>query len=280
MNRRKRKNQKRMMYFIVFVVLFSGVSLFFSRNSSGIESMIRDSVAVVEYYTIKKPIEVVSTIFSEYREMKDVFIENERLKSRIDEYASLAAQNELLQKELDTIKTLTGIDYLPTDYVVEYAVVNSRSVSAWNSELTIGLGSMSGISNDMAVITEKGMIGFISDVTELTSTVTLLCAEKQNSKLPVRIESGNDVIYGLLENYNTDSGTYQIMLLNAVTSIEEDAKVYTSGLGGDGKTPAGIFIGTAKELNIKTDGSSQNLIVKPAATFDDLRYVAIVKRVN
>lgn len=280
MDKRRQKNKRRMMYFIVFVVIFSGFSLFFSRNSSKIESMIRDSVAVVEYYTVKKPIEVVSTIFSDYNEMKNVFIENERLRMRIDEYANVAATNELLQKEITALKELTKIDYLPMEYEVEYATVISRLTTSWNSELILGLGSMGGVSKDMAVIGIDGMLGYISDVTELTSTVTLLTSEKQTNKLPVRIENGDDVIYGLLENFNVKNGTYQVMLLDTVTTIVEDAKVFTSGLGGDGKTPAGIFIGTAYELNITTDGSSQNLMVKPAASFEDLRYVSIVKRVN
>lgn len=279
-NNRKQKKQKRMMIFIVSVVIFSGLSLFVGRNSSNIESMIRDSVAVIEYYTIKRPIEVVSTLFSEYRAMKDVYDENERLRLRIDEYIAVAAQNELLQKEINALKDLTSIDYLPTEYEVEYAAVNSRSSTSWTSEISINLGSFAGVQEDMAVISEQGMLGYISSVTELTSTVTLLCAEKQSTKIPVRIESGNDVFYGLLEQYNVENQTYEVMLLDNVTALEPDAKVFTSGLGGDGKTPAGIYIGLAVELYSRSNDASTSLRVEPAVSFDDLRYVSIVKRVN
>lgn len=279
-SKRNRKKQKRMLIFIVSVVLFSGVSLVVGRNSSNIEKMIRDSVAVIEYYTVKKPMEMISTIFKEYREMKDVYIENERLRLRIDEYVSVAAQNEILQKEIDALKELTKIDYLPTEYEIEYAAVSSRSPTSWDSMLTINLGSLSGVEEDMAVVTEEGMIGYISSVTELTSTVTLLCAENQPTKIPVRIESGSDVYYGLLDYYNVDLNSYEIMLLDVVGQIEDDAKVFTSGLGGDDKTPAGIYLGTAKELYTRSNDASMSLRATPAASFDDLRYVSIVKRVN
>ena len=42
----------------------------FSRTQWGIERMISDSIAVVEYYVIKKPIEFVSNLFNEYNELK------------------------------------------------------------------------------------------------------------------------------------------------------------------------------------------------------------------
>ena len=41
--------------------------------------MISDSVAVVEYYVIKKPIEFISNLFNEYNELKDVYDENKIL---------------------------------------------------------------------------------------------------------------------------------------------------------------------------------------------------------
>ena len=49
--------------------------------------MISDTVAVVEYYVIKKPIEFISNLFNEYNELKDVYDENKILREQLAAYA-------------------------------------------------------------------------------------------------------------------------------------------------------------------------------------------------
>ena len=71
-----------------------------------------------------------------------------------------------------------------------------------------------------------------------------------------------------------------ITLLSGIDKLEKNAKVYTSGLGGDGKCPKGIYIGKAKKLVTQSDGTTMTLTVKTAAQFKDLSYVSVVKKVN
>ena len=68
--------------------------------------------------------------------------------------------------------------------------------------------------------------------------------------------------------------------MSDVDKLEDNAKVITSGLGGDQKAPKGIYIGTAEVIDVSNDGTTKTLKVKPAEDFSDLSYVSVVFRGN
>lgn len=279
-DRQKKKSQRRIIIFTVVMLVFSLVSLLISRSPSSIESILKDTVANIEYYLVKTPIQYVSGLFSEFNELKDVYKENELLKQQLDKYAREAAINETLSLELEQMKEITKIDFLPTDYNVRYAKVISRDVESWTNEITIDLGETSGIKEGMAVISAKGMIGTVTKTDKISSTVSLLSAENPHSQLPVMIMSGNQEYYGLLNRYDTQTQTYRITLLSDVEKLDKDARVVTSGLGGVGKSPKGILVGTVSSFTPKSEATESVCQVKPSANFDSVNYVAVVQRVN
>lgn len=277
-NRKKQKNRRIMIVIIVVLITFSAISLIIGRTSTGIENMLRDSIAVVEYYVVKKPIEFVSGVFEEFTSLKDVYKENAILKKQLENYTNVAANNAILKEEIDKIKEITEMQTIPSDYGVKLTYVASRPVESWNSEITIGMGSLGGVEKDMVIISSKGMVGIVIATTEVNATVSLLTSEKFVNQLPVKIINGEQTVYGLLNKYDVKTGTYEVTLLTEVEKLEKDAKVYTSGLGGDGKSPAGIEVGTAKEISIMSDGTSTRMYVTPSADFNDLGYLAVVQK--
>ena len=172
------------------------------------------------------------------------------------------------------------MDYLPNDYKTKAASVQIRDQTNWNDEITIDAGSLNNVQEGMAVCDSKGMIGVVSHVTEISSTVLLLTSENPSNQIPVMIINGDQTIYGLLKNYEVNKKVLNITLLSGIDKLEKNAKVYTSGLGGDGKCPKGIYIGKAKKLVTQSDGTTMTLTVKMAAQFKDLSYVSVVKKVN
>ena len=271
-NRKKQRNRRIILIITVAIIVFSSISLIFSRTQWGIERMISDSIAVVEYYVIKKPIEFVSNLFNEYNELKDVYNENKILRAKLAAYASVEVNTDVLSNEIEDLKKITKLDHLPT--------VIARDASSWTNEITIDLGSMAGVSKDMVVVASKGMVGKVTSVTEVSATVQLLTTEKPISDLPVQIINGDQNIYGLLKRYDVESKCYEVTLLSNIDKLEDNAKVITSGLGGDQKAPKGIYIGTFEGLDSSRDGTTKTLKVKPAEDFSDLSYVSVVFRGN
>lgn len=274
-NRKKQRNKRIVLIITVAIVVFSTISLVFSRTQGGLERMVSDSIAAIEYYVVKKPVEFVSNLFSEYNELKDVYKENKILKAKLSSYASVEVNTDVLSKEIDELKKMLNIEYLPTDYNVKTTSF-VRESDDWNNEITIDLGSLAGVSKDMVVISSKGMIGKVTSVTEVTARVQLLTAENPTSALPIQVINGDQNVYGLLNRYDIESRCFEITLFSDVEKFEDNAKVITSGLGG--KAPKGIYIGTVESSIVSEDGTSKTIRVKPAADFNNLSYVAVVFR--
>ena len=279
-NRRKRRNKKIMIGVIVGVIFLSVIGFFVGRKQSHLEKTLSNSISIIEYYIVKKPLSFIGDIFNEYNDLKDVYDENKKLKTKLDSYANVEAENEILTTEIDKLKKITEIDYLPSDYQTKVATVQIRDQTNWNDEITIDLGSMNDIQEGMVVCDSKGMVGVVSKVTEISSTVSLITSENPSNQIPVMVVNGDQVVYGLLENYRVNSQKLNITLLSNIDKLEKGAKVYTSGLGGDGKSPKGIYIGKAKKLVTQTDGTTTTLMVTPAANMEDLSYVSVIKKVN
>ena len=279
-NRRKRRNKKIMIGVIVGVIFLSVIGFFVGRKQSRLEKTLSNSISMIEYYIVKKPLSFIGDIFNEYNDLKDVYDENKKLKTKLDSYANVEAENEILTTEIDKLKKITEIDYLPSDYQTKVATVQIRDQTNWNDEISIDLGSMNDIQEGMVVCDSKGMIGVVSKVTEISSTVSLITSENPSNQIPVMVVNGDQIVYGLLENYSVNSQKLNITLLSNIDKLEKGAKVYTSGLGGDGKSPKGIYIGKAKKLVTQTDGTTTTLTVTPAANMEDLSYVSVIKKVN
>ena len=279
-NRRKRRNKKIMIGVIVGVIFLSVIGFFVGRKQSRLEKTLSNSISMIEYYIVKKPLSFIGDIFNEYNDLKDVYDENKKLKTKLDSYANVEAENEILTTEIDKLNKITEIDYLPSDYQTKVATVQIRDQTNWNDEITIDLGSMNDIQEGMVVCDSKGMVGVVSKVTEISSTVSLITSENPSNQIPVMVVNGDQVVYGLLENYRVNSQKLNITLLSNIDKLEKGAKIYTSGLGGDGKSPKGIYIGKAKKLVTQTDGTTTTLMVTPAANMEDLSYVSVIKKVN
>lgn len=278
-NKRNKRN-KRIIIVTLVLVVFSVLTLVTSRSASGIETMFKDTIANIEYYIIKAPVQYVSSLFNEYTDMKDVYEENAKLKQQLENLARESAMNEVLTSEINQLKELTEMNYLPTDYRVKYTKVIARDAESWNNEVIIDLGNLSGIKEGMAVISSKGMIGTITNVSEISSTVSLLSTENTKSQLPVMIISGDQEYYGLLNRYDLSTKSYRVTLLSDVEKLEKGAKVVTSGLGGSGKSPKGILLGTVEDFTVGDDATESICMVKPSADYNTLNYVAVVQRVN
>ncbi len=280
MNKNKKFKRSTLFLGIVVTLILSVIAIVATPMRTTFENIFRDSIATVEYYVIKKPIELISGVFTGYSDMQKVYEENEILKNQLDTYEDVVARNELLQQEINDLKLLMEMTHLRTDYEVDYAPITSRSLSGWDNEVSIAYGSNNGAKIGMAVVDDTGMLGIISETTELSSTVLLLTQEHPVNKVPVQVNNGEQIVYGLLEGYNVEEQSYIITLFGSIDTLVEQPFVYTSGLGGPGQAPAGIYIGEATDLHIQADGTSIQLYVQPAADFTDIRHVAIVTTVN
>ena len=105
-NRRKKRNKRIIIGVFVVVILVSVIGFFVGRKQSRLEKTLSNSISMIEYYIIKKPISFVNDIFNEYNDLKDVYDENRILKEKLDSYVNIESENEVLQSEIKKIKEI------------------------------------------------------------------------------------------------------------------------------------------------------------------------------
>ena len=67
---------------------------------------------------------------------------------------------------------------------------------------------------------EYGIIGKVIDVTDTSSTVSLLSANNENSKVAIRIAvAPGEFVFGILESYDDDTGLFNVNLLESSDKI-------------------------------------------------------------
>lgn len=179
-----------------------------------------------------------------------------------------------LKKEIASLKALVGVKTVLSDYENINATVIGRNRNYWFNTITIDKGTADGITLDMAVIDGKGLIGKISYVSKNMSEIKLLTTSDVNNKTSVMIVSGEEKIYGIIDQYN--EGYLEVTLTSKNEQIKEGLQVTTTGMGGI--YPSGILIG--ETMGIKTSKYDVGLIVlvKPTGEFNHLKYVSVLKR--
>lgn len=278
----KRKNEifrkKIIGAIVVFIVVFSFFGLVFGRKNTPFEQVIKETFQSIEYYCIKRPIQFVNDLREECVQMHQVYEENKKLRSALDDYAIVSSQNEALKKENNDLKEAAGLQSIPTDYKEKVATVISRDVESWNNKLVINMGSQSGITEGMVALGNNGMVGKVTSVSVLTSTVTLLTSENTSTQVPIMVKkkgTDNDYAYGMLRSYDVESKCFVVDMLESC-EIEIGESILTSGLGGN--SPRGIIVGYVQNSTILEDQVLPQLSVEPASHFDDLNYVTILQR--
>lgn len=245
------------------------------RDLSKPEQILKDSIIFVENIVLY-PFRYVSDKFVELYQLKDVYKENQILKSNLDRYDLLYTQNNELKKEIQALKEELEIDYMLSEYKYLNASVINRNLGYWYDTLTINKGNRDGVEKDMAVITSKGLIGKITKTTSFNSEVKLITSSNSNNKISVIIDSEERELYGILTGYDEDKNQLIIEGISDNAEIKNDTIVYTSGLND--LFPSGLIIGKVSNVEKDNYGLSRNIYVTPSNDISDIKVVSVLKR--
>ena len=210
-----------------------------------------------------------------YKKMSDnekIMLENIELKSQIAELTKQLVEHQSVLKENEFYKKYLDIKDQNPDYVLEPANLISRNAEDPYGSFLINKGSLNGVEVNDPVITELGLVGYISEVNPSYSKVAT-------------VMDGNIKIGGI------DKRTDDVGIVSGELSLAEKGKtkmvniLRSSGVAsgdfivtaGGGVFPEGIIIGTVDSIhNAKVD-TSLYAIVSPAVDFKELREVMVIK---
>lgn len=195
------------------------------------QSIVNDSVAMVDK-TISAPVRWVRNGVDSVHNLFSTYAENERLKEKIDSYDDVSQQNKNYEREIEALKKELELNQTLTSYEKVTANVITRSPDSWQDMLIVDKGSKDGIEANMAVMSQKGLIGRVIEVNTASSKIELLSSSNESSNhFPVRVSSANGEAFGLLKNYDEKLHALVVTQLTGDTDIKEGDVVQTSGLG-------------------------------------------------
>ena len=239
------------------------------------EKTIKDSVTFVEKI-LYAPIGFVKEKIEMFSETKDLYKKYTKLKEKVEKTDLYYAQIEELQKEVTELKSTLELNSTLSEYSYVNATVVNRNVGYWYNTFVIDKGSKNGVKEGDAVITNKGLIGKIINVSNFSSTVKLLTSDEISNKISIKISSDDDNHYGLLIGYDVNNNTYKIEGITNSDQIDEGDMVTTTGLTD--YFPSGILIGYVSKV-IKDEYDLNSIIeVTPSVNFNNVSIVTILNR--
>ena len=278
MRRRNIKTKHILITIIIIIIVILAIFSFTlkeDRQLNKFESLIKDTTTSISK-VISYPFNWIFNKIDDYKELVNIREKYQELLPQVDRIDSLNAENIELRKQLEAMKEELSIDYTINDYEFLNATVISRNISYWYNTITIDKGTYNGVEVDMVVVNSDGLIGKVVSTTTFTSDVKLLTTSDTNNKISIAISSNNKKLYGLIKDYNYKNNYLEVEGISNTESVSVGDYVYTSGLGG--VFPSGILIGKVSEITTDEYDLAKIINVTLVADFDDINYVAILKR--
>lgn len=273
----KRKSLFVILIGIILLVSLVGYSFTKKDDLSTAEKFILDSVGWLQNITFQ-PITFVTNFFGNIDDIKQTYEENKILRNKLVEYKTLVYEVQELKKENESLRQIIDLIDSPRDYDAILATVIARSPERWFEQIIINQGSLHGIEKNMAVITGEGLIGQVSSVSNLTSTVQLISNFDQLNRISAYVpRSKGDNVFGLVEGYDHKREMLIFRIIDeSGAKVKEDEIVVSSSLGG--YFPSGLMIGTIKEVTPDQYGLTKIAYVEPAANLKEINEVIVVNR--
>ena len=276
----KKKNNK-FKKIIIIIVLFAfllGISSYTiddNKDLNFFEKTIKDTTTFIQkiFYA---PIKFVSNELEVFNEKKDLYKKYSKLKDKVEKTDLYYAQIEELQKEVTELKSILDLNATLSEYTYINATVVNRNIGYWYNNLTIDKGSKNGVKKGDAVITNSGLIGKITSVSNFSSTVKLLTSDEISNKISIKIKSNKEYLYGLLIGYDKEYNVYKIEGITNSDKIKEGDLVTTTGLTD--YFPSGIIIGKVSKI-VKDEYDLDSIVeVNPSVNFEDISIVTVLNR--
>ncbi|MDA9067492.1 rod shape-determining protein MreC [Flavobacteriaceae bacterium] len=183
----------------------------------------------------------------------------------ISSYLNLKNENKSLNEENTELKKIIYNYSKETIDGVKYEVFNSKviknSYSLNNNYLTINIGNIDSISEDMGVVSNKGIIGITDRVSKNYSRVISVLNTKLN--LNAKLKKSNH--FGILNWNGLNYSTVQLIDLPKQTKINIGDTIITGG--NSFIFPEGVLIGNVSSFKLD---DTQNYIEAEISLFNDM----------
>lgn len=204
-------------------------------------------------------------------DVQNLRTENEQLKQSNKELEEKLRELEIVRSENEMLREYANLTEKYSEYSTIPAYIISRDVSNFSNNIVINAGSKDGVMPNMAVISEKGLVGYVVSTTDTTSKVQTIVDTATNVSASVTTTRDSIICKGILDSSTTLKATY--IPIDATLTVGDN--VETSGMGGI--YPRGITIGKIKEIINTKNIADRYAIIETAVDFSKIETVLVIK---
>ncbi len=212
-----------------------------------------------------------------FKDVQQLQEEKEALEEQVNE---LTEQNNLLlqdQDKLERLEELFALDAEYSEYDKVAASVISKDPGNWYSTFTIDRGSDDGITVDMNVIADGGLVGIVTETGAHWATVRSIIDDSSNVSAMASSTLDTCLVTGDLTLM--EEGKLQfIQLYDRDDVVSVGDKIVTSNISE--KFLKGILIGYISELSLDANNLTKSGYLVPAVDFAHLQEVLVIKKVK
>ena len=213
----------------------------------------------------------VEDFISAYKDGNELMLENAELEAEVNELREQLSDYQQTQAENEFYKKYLKIAENHPDFKFTAATLISRDNDDPYQSFVINKGSLNGVSAYDPVITDAGLVGFVSQVGLTTSKVTTILSP--------------ELSIGALDSRTNDSGVVSgnlEMARNGKTKFYNLARSCNVAIGdyvatsGEGIFPKGLLIGKIEAIGTDKYNTSIYATVTPFANIEELRQVMVI----
>lgn len=205
-------------------------------------------------------------------EIRNLHSQNKQLREEVE---LLRAQNLTASEfasENQRLRALLGYKQVATQFDLVAASVIGREAETWSSVVVVNRGTLDGVADNMAVVTEMGLVGHVIEAGLNSSKVQLILDPR--SSVGTLIQRPESRVAGIVEGYINNPHEPRMVNIPKNSDVQINDMVVTSGFGG--VYPKGIVVGKIKEIHNEESGLLKYGVMETSVNFEKLEDVAII----
>lgn len=210
-------------------------------------------------------------------DIKELQKENEALRQENEELS--VTNNALLQEkhELTELRNLYQLDQTYADFPKTGCRIIAKENGSWYHSFVIDKGSEDGLSVDMNVLADGGLVGRITYIGRHWSRVQAVIDDNSNVSATVLSSQKNLIVSGNLTLY--EEGTISFSeLADPDDLVKVGDSVVTSNISD--KYLPGIMIGYISEIQTDPNNLTKSGRITPAVDFSRLDTVLVIQKLK
>ena len=205
-------------------------------------------------------------------EISTLYEQNKMLRNEVEQLRGINLQANEALAENERLRAMIGYQHSAHQFDMVAARVIGRESDTWSSMIVIDKGTMSGLKDDMPVVTPQGLVGRVVEAGPNSSKVQLILDPR--SSVGTIVQRAESRVTGIVQGDMDNPTMPQMVNIPKNADVLEGDVIVTSGFGGI--YPKGIIVGLVSSLKNDDGGLLKIGVLESAVDFQKLEDVLVI----